>query len=139
MADVEGEHIRLHELKKGDNLRAAIGDYRVAHAKAVIVVNTENSLLLPQAIRNSLEDLGDYPVVVVEHSTGERLLAFFNNEEADEVYARLETESNVDDDPYDDEPEILEEPVNVHRAVSGPQSNKDKGMPLAFVYYRFLC
>ena len=71
---VEGNHIRIHELKEGEDLCAAIDEYKSAYAKAVVVINTEESLVLSKEIVRSLKNIGNYLVAVLSHSDGDNLL-----------------------------------------------------------------
>ena len=74
--DVVGEHIHVHELSQGGDLMSAIQEYREVHAKAVVLINTEDSymLQLPEDVVAGLKGLGGFIVAVLCKSDGEKLL-----------------------------------------------------------------
>ena len=83
---IEGNHIRIHDLKEDNNLRAAIDEYKSTNALGVVVINSEESISLSEEIVKSLGDIGLYLVAVVSHSDGDTLLQLQNGDE--DVYAR---------------------------------------------------
>ena len=83
---IEGNHIRIHDLKEDKDLRAAIDEYKSTNALAVVVINSEESLSLSEEIVKSLGDIGMYLVAVVSHSDGDTLLQVQNGDE--DVFAR---------------------------------------------------
>ena len=74
LSHIEGNHIRIHEFQKGEDLRAAIDQYKSSNALAVVVINTEESLSLSKEIVKSFGDIESYTVVVLSHSDGDTLL-----------------------------------------------------------------
>ena len=73
LSHIDGNHIRIHEFQKGEDLRAAIDQYKSSNALAVVVINTEESLSLSKEIVKSFWDIGLY-LVVLSHSDGDTLL-----------------------------------------------------------------
>ena len=84
LSHIDGNHIRIHEFQKGENLRAAIDQYKSSNALAVVVINSEKHLSLSEEIVKSLGDIGMYLVAVVSHSDRDTLLQVQN----EDVYAR---------------------------------------------------
>ena len=86
---VEGEHIRLHELKEGQDLKASIEEYRSEYAKAVVVVNSNNTRKLPDDIVTTLKDFEGYLIAVISSSDGTTLFDCLETQFQDEdVYAK---------------------------------------------------
>ena len=83
---IEGNHIRIHDLKEDKNLRSAIDEYKSTKALAVVVINSQETISLSKEIVKSLGDIGLYLVAVVSHSDGDTLLQVQNGDE--DVFAR---------------------------------------------------
>ena len=41
--DVESQHIRCHELQEGDELSMLVANFKAKHAKALILINTQDN------------------------------------------------------------------------------------------------
>ena len=92
--NVEGDHIRVHELVEGEGLVTILRDYQAAHAKAVVLINTDETLVLPERVGKMLVGLSGYPVVIITRSSGEQLLECLNTQyKEEELLARLVVES----------------------------------------------
>ena len=86
---IEGSHIRIHELQEGEDLHAAIDGYKSTYAKAVVIINTEESLILSKEVANSLQNIGQYLVAVLSRSDGDTLLDCLQEQFEDEdMFAR---------------------------------------------------
>ena len=99
-ADVERDHIRVHELveeelaRDGEGLLAILQKYQVGHAKAVVLINTDETLALPESARNKLGRLAGYPMVMITRSNGDQLLGCLNMQcEDEELHIQLVVES----------------------------------------------
>ena len=86
--DVEDDHIRVHELVEGEEeaegLVTILRDYQAAHAKAVVLINTSETLALPESLGKKLEESVGYPVVVITRSSGDQLLECLSMQYGDE-------------------------------------------------------
>ena len=52
--DVQSQHIRCHELLPKDDLAMLVANFKQAHAKAVILINTqENYSIAPQFLEGT--------------------------------------------------------------------------------------
>lgn len=129
--DVVSEHIRVHELteedlkEEGEGLLITLHEYQGAHAKAVVIVNLNETLTLPEGVGKKLEGLAGYPVVVITRSSGDRVLDCLQVEyEDEEVHAQLVVESM--EEPQEDDLAILEQPTFT-TSSSRPESHKEKG------------
>ena len=89
MYDIVGDHIRVHELREGDNLLECAKEYRESHAQAMIVINsTEDSSLLSELSR-PLRELESFLVAILPHSDGIALLDCLQVQfEDDELFAK---------------------------------------------------
>ena len=86
---IEGEHIHLHELKEGQDLKASIEEYVSACAKAVVIVNSNETCKLPDDIVTSLKDFEGYLIAVISSSDGTTLFDCLETQFQDkEVYAK---------------------------------------------------
>ena len=85
-----GGHIRIHKLRKEDNLLQCVKGYQDDKARAVIVINYTNESTLPQDILQSLVNgIGNFLVGVVPLSVGNELLDCLQEMfQDDELYAR---------------------------------------------------
>ena len=51
--DVQSHHIRCHELQDGDELSMLVSNFKDQHAKAVILINTQNNYsIVPQFLES---------------------------------------------------------------------------------------
>ena len=103
---VEGDHIRVHELvegeEEGEGLVAILRDYQAAQSKAVVLINTSETLALPESVGKKLKESVGYPVVVITRSSGDRLLEClctqYGEEELDACLVVEDVEELQEDD-----------------------------------------
>ena len=92
--EIQGQHIRCHILQADDNLPELVSSFRKAHAKAVILVNTQESFTLAIKFKAGF-DTSNYPVVIVlTKSDGVRL-----NELLDKAYGRTDIYARIVKEP----------------------------------------
>ena len=72
--DKDCNHIRIHELREGDNLLEFARTYRESHAQAMIVINTTEDFSLSQELSQSLQKLDHFLIAIVPHANGTYLL-----------------------------------------------------------------
>ena len=72
--NTDGEHIRIHKLREGDDLKAAIKSYQSTHARAVIIINNEDSQTLSEESSALLECFDNYLIIVLSSKEGLSLL-----------------------------------------------------------------
>ena len=128
---MEREHIRVHELveeelaREGEGLLAILQNYQVGHAKAVVLINTDETLALPESVGNSLERLAGYPMVVITRSNGDQLLECLNMQcEDEELHAQLVVKSANVLEEYT----IIEEDVELtSSSTSSGKRDSNKG------------
>ena len=83
---VESEHIRIHELKEGDDLKAAIKSYQSAHARAVVIINNEESQTLSKKWSAALEGFDNYLIIVLSSKEGSSLFEILDDDQ--EIHAK---------------------------------------------------
>ena len=87
--DMVGDHVRIHELKEGEDLLQCVKGYQRDEARAVIVINTTEDNTLPPDVALPLKAINNFLVGVVPQSVGSDLLEclqeLFHD---DELYAR---------------------------------------------------
>lgn len=94
--DVQSQNIRCHDLQAGEKLPSLVTQYQQAYAMAVILLNSEESYSLDPAFLEGGER-SSYPVLVLKHSDGMRLLHALDRYEGQDVLARVDVvESTVD-------------------------------------------
>ena len=88
---LECQHIRCHQLQKGDILSSLVTKYKKSLAVAVILVNTEDSFQLPQEFKEdtSVVKKVNFPMVLITLEDGKSLREFLNRYEAGELHARI--------------------------------------------------
>lgn len=91
--DVQSQHIRCHELHSGDNVRELFNQFKKAHSKALILINTQNSYSLNSEFVQEIER-GRYPIVVVAKDDGAALIQLIESY-VDQVEAKIDTVSMV--------------------------------------------
>lgn len=132
--DVESEHIRVHDLQReeleeeGKGLVAALKVYQAAYAKAVVIINVVETLILPKEVEIKMKELEGFPVVVVTRSDGERLLECLQvQHEDDELHAQLVTNSTeMEEEEDDNDTAILDQP-NSLTGSGRPESHRERG------------
>ena len=63
--DIVDDHIRVHELREGDNLLDCAKKYQESHAQALIVINTTNESILSPEMSQSLYNLKNFLVAIL--------------------------------------------------------------------------
>ena len=97
MADddnIVGEHIRCLPLKEGQDLTQRIEHFLSFHARAIVVVNNRDDFVVkaqqwPQG--------SAIPVFLLKATAGSQLLSIVHDH--NDVFAKVEVESQVDMDP----------------------------------------
>ena len=100
--DVQSQHIRCHELQSGDNICELFHQFKKAHSKALILINTQNNYSLNSEFVEELER-GWYPIVVVTKDDGAALIQLIESH-GDQVEAKIDAESmvmNLKEEEYD--------------------------------------
>ena len=108
-ADVERDHIRVHELMEeelageGEGLLAVLQNYKAGrHVKAVVLISTDETLGLLESAGRKFEWLAGYPVAVITRSDGDQLLECLNVQYKDEeLHAQLVVKSVEELQEYD--------------------------------------
>ena len=91
--NIEGDHIRVHELSKGGNLLECAREYQKSHAQAMIVINTTEDSILSSEMSQPLLELERFLVAILPRTEGRGLLDCLQDQvEDDEIYARYENE-----------------------------------------------
>ena len=95
--DIEGEHIRCHELLGKELLEDLFQRYKQADSKAVVLINTEDSHTLPPDL---VSGVGKpcLPVLVLTKSDGQQILQCLEDtcEMEVNVYAKIEVDTDMD-------------------------------------------
>ena len=92
--EVEGDHVRVHELQSTEKLAEIVAGYRKdKYTKAVIIVNITDSLMLESAHLEGLES-SSFPLLVVNQSDGQELISILD--QLDEVLCDINVETAVD-------------------------------------------
>ena len=89
---VECQHIRYHQLQKGDNLMTLADKYRMSHAVGIILVNPENSFqMAPEFSEVAVKTLkkGNFPVILITSEDGRKLKEFINRHDPGELNVRI--------------------------------------------------
>ena len=93
--DIEGEHIRCHQLQENEKLIDLLETF---DAKAVILFNTSDNYCLAPELSFGIKE-PQVPVVLLTKADGEKVLQYF--EDTDEistnVYARIDVETDIDE------------------------------------------
>ena len=97
LEDIEGEHIRCHELLGNELLEDLFQRYKQADSKAVVLINTEDSHILPPDLVSGVGK-PSLPVLVLTKSDGQQILQCLEDtgEIEENVYAKIEAETDVD-------------------------------------------
>ena len=91
--DVQSQHIRCHELQSGDNVFELFHQFKKAHSKALILINTQNNYSLDSEFVEKIEK-GWYPIVVITKDDGAVLTQLIESH-VDQVEAKIDTVSMV--------------------------------------------
>lgn len=93
--NVESQHIRCHELQPTDQLSSLIPEFQKAYAMAIVLINVDDTYILPEACLKGVEE-PPIPVVILTHTDGQSLLKQLDYYEGKDVLTRLDAESQVD-------------------------------------------
>lgn len=91
----ETENIRLHNLQSGEQLPELLSDFQTNDAKAVVLINIEDSYELSGEFVSSVKEV-PFPLLVVKKTAGEEILKFIEDDTR-RLYARVDAESSVDE------------------------------------------
>ena len=72
--DKDCNHIRIHELREGDNLLECAKKYQKSHAQAMIVINITEDFTFSQELSQSLQKLDHFMIAILSHADGTYLL-----------------------------------------------------------------
>lgn len=99
MEDEEAQNIRLHELQKGEELPGLLEGFEKSYAKAVVLINTEDSYELSTDLVTSVKEvqLEWFPLLIVKKTDGEEILRCVERHDTEGIYARVDAENQVDD------------------------------------------
>ena len=128
---VQGDHVAVHKLEQSQKLVDVVTRHRQnKHAKAVIVLNTSDSLILESAYLERY-DGGNYPVLIVSNSDGREILSLVD-EENEDILCDIEAESAVDAvlhrQPSQGNPAVVtQQPRAGGARLTGPQESKPTG------------
>ena len=84
--NADGEHIRIHKLREGDDLKVAIKSYQSTHARAVIIINNEDSQTLSEESSALLECFDNYLIIVLSSKEGSSLFEILDDDH--EIHAK---------------------------------------------------
>lgn len=91
----ETENIRLHNLQSGEQLPELLSDFQTNDAKAVVLINIEDSYELSGEFVSSVKEV-PFPLLIVKKTAGEEILKFIEDDTR-RLYARVDAESSVDE------------------------------------------
>ena len=72
--DKDCNHVRIHELREGNNLFECARKYQESHAQAMIVINTTEDFNLSLELSQSLQKLDHFLIAILPHANGTDLL-----------------------------------------------------------------
>ena len=78
--------IHIHKLREGDDLKAAIKSYQSTHARAVIIINNEDSQTLSEESSALLECFDNYLIIVLSSEEGSSLFKILDDDH--EIHAK---------------------------------------------------
>ena len=70
------EHIRVHEVQRGEDLSELLAEFSWSCASAVVFINTSDEYKLD----GSIGEVKDIPVVIVSNKDGKAILKFLNKD-----------------------------------------------------------
>lgn len=122
--EVEGDHVRVHELQPTEKLAESVAGYRKNKStKAVVILNTADGLMLDPAHVEGLES-SNFPLVVVSQSDGQELKGILDQQ--DDVLCDINVESTVD---HPTQPQTEQ---GIAGGVTAPQDNKTSSMSCVY-------
>ena len=120
--EVEGDHVRVHELQSTEKLAEIVAGYRTNKCtKAVVIVNIADSLMLEPAHLEGLES-SSFPLLVVSQSDGQELKGILDQQH--DVLCDINVESTVD---HPAQPQAMAE-QGIAGGGTAPQENKTSSM-----------
>ena len=123
--EVKADHVTAHKLEPTEKLAEVVANYRKDKCtKAVVIVNTVESLLLEPAHLEGLES-SNFPVVIVSQTDGREMLEILDRE--DDLLCDIEVESTVDR-PTHHPLAVTEQPRATGKGgATSSQDNKSSG------------
>ena len=76
----EQNHIRVHEVKRGENLSELLLEFTWSHASAVVLINIYDGYELLDEFAGEIKGALPIPVVIVSHEDGKAILKFMNED-----------------------------------------------------------
>ena len=123
--EVKADHVTAHKLEPTEKLAKVVANYRKDKCtKAVVVVNTVDSLLLEPTHLEGLES-SNFPVLIVTHPDGQEMLDILDRD--DDVLCDIEVESTVDK-PTDYPLAVIEQPRAGGKGSTTSQDNASSGI-----------
>ena len=143
VGEIQGDHVVAHKLEPTQNVAQLVAQYRQnKHTKAVVVVNTSNSLILEQDYLEGF-DGGNYPVIIVNKSDGREMLELLEAHDEEDVFCDIEAESPVDAPTqlHGHTQAVTEQPrAGAGKAASSQENKKGNYVLIVpvdqFVYYK---
>ena len=88
---VECQHILCHELQPGDAIGQLAAKYRKAHAVALVLVNTDGSLMLSAdfAGDETRRKRSSFPIVLISSTDGQSLRDLLTQHDPGEILAKI--------------------------------------------------
>ena len=129
--EVKADHVTAHKLEPTDKLAEVVANYRKDKCtKAVVIVNTVDSLLLEPTYLEGLES-SNFPVLIVTHPDGQEMLEILDRE--DDVLCDVEVESTVDK-PTHHTLAVTEQPRAGGKGGTAYQDNLSSGIHVHTLY-----
>ena len=91
----ETENIRLHSLQEGDKLPQLLDDFKQSYAKAVILINLEDSYEVSEELVSSVTT-PPLPLLIVKKTDGEEILRCIERHDGESIHAKVDAENQVD-------------------------------------------
>ena len=76
----EQKHVRVHEVKRGENLSELLLEFTWSHASAVVLINTCDGYELLDEFAGGIKGYLPIPVVIVSNEDGKAILKFINED-----------------------------------------------------------
>ena len=94
--NMDCEHVRCYEIQTGDNLPELIASFQMAHAVAVVLINTSDDYNLHPSFLAGVQESHIYiPVLLLTKNDGMTLLDMLEQSK-ENVWAKITVESGVD-------------------------------------------
>ncbi len=94
---VECQHIRLHSLQSGDTLTSIASTYKKTYTVAVVLINTQDSLELPEEVTQGTvkSKKTTFPIALVSGEDGKSLKELVARHDMGELSARLDIKNQT--------------------------------------------